>query len=237
MLDATHVPIDSSRGTRRLKSTLESISRSLMTLRTNRELTLTPNASSSAALLQGVEMADIQALMEENPSLRGYVQGYLAELMLKRNLIEKGIVAKIDKIPDRDALKGDLLLDYKGVPITIEVKSLATASVKEDILNETWEGTVLVKNTDRKLREVEGIGTINATNLIKGEFDILAICCFAVTGQWDFAFMESRYLPESDDFPGFVKTRFLVNPYNTPGLTHDCEKVLESIYRQKQSSR
>jgi hypothetical protein len=185
-------------------------------------------------------MSDIQGLMEENASLRGYIQGYLAELMLKRQLLqslEKEIVAKIDKIPDRDALKGDLLVEYKGVPITIEVKSLATASVREDVLNETWEGIVLVKNTDKRLIEVEGIGSISATNLAKGEFDILAICCFAVTGQWDFTFIENRFLPEPDELPGMIKTRFVVNPSHTPGLTHDPLKVLESIYRQKQSSR
>lgn len=182
-------------------------------------------------------MSDIQALMEENPSLRGYVQGYLAELMLKRQLLQEGIVAKIDKIPDRDSQKGDLLVEYKGQLITIEVKSLATASVKEDVLNDTWEGFVLVKNTDKKEIEVEGIGTICATNLVKGQFDILAVCCFAVTGQWDFVFIENRFLPEADELPGIIKTRFAINPSLTPGLTHDPSKVLESIYRQKQASR
>ena len=194
---------------------------------------LAPNSVSPASILSGVSMEDLQGLMEENSSLRGYIQGYLAELVLKRKLLQVDGVSSVSKIPDRDEMKGDLLVDYRGRPLTIEVKSIATNSVKPDVMNETWQGSVLVKNTDKRILNLEGIGEVSSTNLIKGEFDILAICCFAVRGSWDFLFLESRHLPEPAALPGFVQTKFSINPSMTAGLTHDPIKVMEAVYRWK----
>lgn len=174
--------------------------------------------------------------MEENSSLRGYLQGYLAEMMLRRKLLSVDGVTSVTKIPDRDEEKGDLRVVYKGVPLTIEVKSLATSSVRIDPLNETWQGTVLVKNTDRRVLEVDGLGEVSSTSIIKGEFDVLAICCFAVRGSWDFMFIESRFLPEADMKPGLVQTKFSINPSLTAGLTYDPVKILESVNRRKQQT-
>jgi hypothetical protein len=195
---------------------------------------LIPNPVSASTILSGIELADIQALMDENPSLRGYLQGYLAEMILRRKLLSVPGVEGIEKIPDRNEERGDLKIAYRNRPITMEVKSIATNSVRSDTMNETWQGTVLVKNTDRRLLEIDGLGEITSTNIIKGEFDILAICCFAVRGDWDFVFIESQYLPEPDTLPGLVKTKFSINPMLTAGLTHDPLKILEAVYKRKQ---
>jgi len=197
------------------------------------EFNHTPNTVSGTSILAGVSTSDIETLMDENPSLRGYMQGYLAEMMLRRKLIGLDGVEEVVKIPDRDVERGDLKILYRGCPITMEVKSVATSSIKEDTMNGTWQGTVLVKNTDRRVVKVNGLGEVTSTNLVKGEFDILAICCFAVRGCWDFAFIESRYLPEPDTLPGLVKTKFSINPMLTGGLTHDPLKVLEAVRRRK----
>lgn len=194
---------------------------------------LTPNAVTPSSILAGVSLSDIQMLMEENSSLRGYLQGYLAELMLRRKLMSVEGVTRVEKIPDRDEEKGDLRISYRDKIIRMEVKSIATNSVKTDVLNETWQGMVLVKNTDKRMLELDGLGQITSTNIIKGEFDILAICCFAVRGNWDFMFIESRFLPEPDFLPGLVQTKFSINPMLTPGLTYDPVKVLEAVHRRK----
>lgn len=195
---------------------------------------LSPNAVSASSILSGFSLSDLEALMDENPSLRGYVQGYLAEMMLRRKLLSLPNVESVVKIPDHNEEKGDFRIMYRNRAITMEVKSIATSSVKHDPMNETWQGTVLVKNTDKRLIEVDGLGEVTSTNIIKGEFDVLAICCFAVRGDWDFVFIESQYLPEPDTLPGLVKTRFSINPMLTPGLTHDPSKILETVRKRKE---
>ncbi|MNK27614.1 hypothetical protein D3C87_459760 [compost metagenome] len=193
------------------------------------------NAMADRTILSGFSLNDIEEMVSENPSLRGYLQGYLAEKVLRKKLEELPGVTSVTKIPDSASEKGDFKVIYKGTPITIEVKSLATNSVKEDILTQTWQGTVRIKNTDKREIEVDGIGTVSSSKLFKGQFDILAVCCFAVSGQWDFVFMENKYIPEDSEMPGLLKTSFVINPATTACLTEDLLKVLESTYSSKPS--
>lgn len=190
----------------------------------------------SASILSGFSMDDIQEMVDENPSLRGYLQGYLAERALRSQIMQIPEVTSIRKIPDQSFEKGDFEVVYKTVPITIEVKSIATNSVKEDLLTQAWQGTVGVKNTDRRDIEVNGLGTISTTKLIRGAFDILAICCFAVSGTWDFMFIENRFIPAAEEHHDLLKTQFTINPYITPGLTYDLKKLLEKTLEFKSTS-
>jgi hypothetical protein len=142
-------------------------------------------------------------------------------------------VTSVTKIPDRDAEKGDFKVVYKGVPMTIECKSVTTSSVREDVLTQNWQGSVLVKNTDKREVTVEGIGTFQTTKLTRGQFDILAVCCFAVSGEWDFVFLENRFIPSADESYDLLKTQFTINPSTTPGLTHNLTKLLEKTLEIK----
>lgn len=187
----------------------------------------------NVSILSGFTMEDIQEMIDENSSLRGYLQGYLAERALKAQIQQIPGVESVTKIPDRDQEKGDFKVIYKGVPMSIEAKSVMSDSVREDVLTQTWQGAVLVKNTDKREVEVEGIGTITTTKLERGQFDILAICCFAVSGQWDFLFLENRFIPAADESHNLLKTRFTVNPGTTPGVTDNLVKLLEKTLEIK----
>lgn len=191
------------------------------------------NAMQNVSILSGFTMEDIQEMIDENSSLRGYLQGYLAERALKAQIQQIPGVESVTKIPDRDHEKGDFKVIYKGIPMSIEAKSVMTDSVREDVLTQTWQGAVLVKNTDKREVEVEGIGTITTTKLERGQFDILAICCFAVSGQWDFLFLENRFIPAADESHNLLKTRFTVNPGTTPGVTDNLVKLLEKTLEIK----
>lgn len=191
------------------------------------------NAMQNVSILSGFTMDDLQELIEENSSLRGYLQGYLAERALRAQILRIPGVESVTKIPDRDQEKGDFKVLYRGVPMTIEVKSVMTDSIKEDILSQTWQGSVMVKNTDKREVSVEGLGTIATTKLERGQFDILAICCFAVSGEWDFLFIENRFIPAAEEGYNLLKTKFIVNPGTTPGVTDNLVNLLEKTLEIK----
>ncbi|HET8686727.1 MAG TPA: hypothetical protein VFM18_08690 [Methanosarcina sp.] len=183
--------------------------------------------------MSGFTIDDIQGLIDANPYLRGYVQGYLAEHVLASQLRSLPGVSLVEKIPDSNPEWGDLAVTYLGERMTIECKSLRTGSLREDVLHEAWESAVLCKNTDKRTVYIEGLGEIQSINLKKGDFDILAICTYPVTGEWRFLFLENRFLPEPDDKPGFIKSQFIINTATTPCLTGDAVHVLDNVLSRK----
>jgi hypothetical protein len=184
------------------------------------------------SILSGFSMDDLEYLVSTNSSLRGYLQGYLAELKLSIILASIEGVTEVTKIPDQHSRKGDFEVIYKHLPITIECKSVKTASVKQDGLHDSWEGNVGVRNSDSVELDVEGCQM--RTSLIqKGTFDILAVCCFAAVGDWEFLYIENKYLPESSVGPGFIDANFKINPRTTAGVIHNPALALERIYKQR----
>lgn len=188
----------------------------------------------TVSILSAFTQEEVEQVIQDNPSLRGYLQGYLAEVALKKLLLQIPGVTSVTKIPDQADQKGDFMVTYHGVDISIESKSIGTNSVKEDVLNDTWQGTVHIKNTDKRDIEIEGVGIIRTSSLCKGQFDILAVSCYAVSGNWDFVYMENEYLPvKSPDMPKLLKTSFVINPETTPLLTDSLVKVLDSVLEKK----
>lgn len=184
-------------------------------------------------LLTDFTLTDVQQLADENPNLRGYIQGYLAESRLAQQLSLIEGVSRVVKIPDTDDLRGDLLVTYRDVDLTIECKSLASGILRQDALNDSWEASVLCKSTDRRTTHVRGQASIQSVNLNKGEFDILSICTFPVTGRWEPLFILNRYLPERDGMPGLIKSRFIINTGTTPGLTDSAKRILDEAFSAK----
>lgn len=194
------------------------------------------NNNKNMSILSSFSKEEIDDVISENPNLRGYIQGYLAEVALKKYLMTLPHVTEVTKIPDSSLQKGDLKVTYKNVIITIEVKSLLTKSIKSDVMHDTWQGVVGIKNSDKREIEIKGLGTIQTTSLVRGEFDILAISCYAVSGKWDCVFMENEYLPPKDYAnPELLKVSFVVNPETTPCLDLDLKVILEKVYNKKQT--
>ena len=73
------------------------------------------------SILSEFSIDELEELIIENSSLRGYLQGYLAELALKKLIKSIPEVTKVVKIPDQNPEKGDFRIEYKGVSLTIEV--------------------------------------------------------------------------------------------------------------------
>ena len=179
----------------------------------------------SEKVLAGLEMSDLASMMEDNPNLRGYIQGYVAEYRLRQHLEVIPGVTNIKKIPDNIGIKGDYEFQWEGRRVSIELKSARSNAIKFNLLEGGTEACFDVKRAADEIME-DGIPT---RNVIRGEFDILAICSFAMDNTWDFTFIHHRYLEGADDLPNRLKKRMSINLDYAPCLHKDLTKVLTDL--------
>ena len=141
-----------------------------------------------------VTAADLTDLVDGNPSLRGMMLGYLAELKLERLWLDTPHVSSVLKPDDHDRRrKGDRAVRYKGKKFTFESKSLQTSTVTK--IDDRWIGKAQVDASDRRLVELPNGSTVTTTCLRRGEFDILAVNVFEFSKQWKFVFAKNQDLP------------------------------------------
>lgn len=134
--------------------------------------------------------------MFENPNLRGMVFGYVGELRLREMFVRNPHVTEIHKYADHDRQhKNDLTFLYKGVPVTVECKSLDTPKIRGSPGN--WTASFQCNASDS--REVRfDDGTTLTTNCLRvGEFDLLAVNLWYAERKWSFAFARNSDLPRS----------------------------------------
>lgn len=82
---------------------------------------------------------EISEAAEKNPSMKGFMKGYVAETKLNHILKSTNKIFAISKINDHDKKKGDLNFFYKNYIHNVESKSLKSGSVQVyDIYNQKW---------------------------------------------------------------------------------------------------
>jgi len=139
---------------------------------------------------------ELTEIVGANPSLRGIIEGYIAEYKLKRMLLSSGKIADIGKYDNHDREKrGDLFVMYKKAKIGIEVKSLQTATITEK--DGKYVGRFQCDASDRRTVVLPTGDKIETTCLVVGEFDVLAVSLFGFLKQWKFAFAKNQELPRS----------------------------------------
>lgn len=155
-----------------------------------------PALPESILRLWNVSERELSRLILENPSLRGIMLGYVAELKLQQLLERHPQITRTLKHDDHDRKrKSDRVIIYKGMEFSIESKSLQTNSIKRD--GDKWVGRAQVDGSDRRMVQFPDGGKLNTTLLLRGQFDILAVNCFAFENEWRFAFALNRDLPAS----------------------------------------
>ncbi|MDW8438483.1 MAG: helix-turn-helix transcriptional regulator, partial [Chloroherpetonaceae bacterium] len=99
-----------------------------------------------------ISFAEMEALIRDNPSLRGFLIGYFAESKLRETLAKDKRVTNLRKFDDHDrSRKHDLVVVYKGNEYSFEVKSLQTGSVKRSRREGIeWEGRFQCDASDRR---------------------------------------------------------------------------------------
>jgi hypothetical protein len=142
---------------------------------------------------------ELTIIIEENPSLRGFMLGYTGEYKLRALLLANSQVTHLEKPDDHDRRKGsknDIILEYRDHKFSFEVKSLQTNSIRKD--GDHYQGKVQVDASDKRPVRLPDGSTISTTCLLCGEFDILAVNLFQFTEEWNFAFALNRDLPRSN---------------------------------------
>jgi hypothetical protein len=81
-----------------------------------------------------ITIEELTAAIDDNPSLRGMLHGYVAEHHLRKMwFTNRDDVTLIVKQDDHDRKKkGDLIVTYKGRAFKVESKSLQTNSIRLD---------------------------------------------------------------------------------------------------------
>lgn len=145
----------------------------------------------------GISVEELGEAILKNSSLRGMVFGYVAELKLRQMLEDNPNIEFMVKDDDHDRQrKGDLRIRYRGFEFRLESKSVQTNSVKH-LPNGTWVGKTQVDGSDRRTVQFPDGSSLETTLLLRGEFDILAVNCFAFGGVWYWVFAKNSDLPRS----------------------------------------
>jgi len=147
--------------------------------------------------LWNITVKELSQAILENGSLRGMVFGYVTEIKLRNILERAGTIASLVKDDDHDRKKkGDLRISYKGHEFKIEAKSLQTARNKV-LDNGTFQGVSQVDASDKRTVTLPDGSKLQTTNLVVGEFDVLAVNCFTFENKWHFVFAKNQDLPKT----------------------------------------
>ena len=152
----------------------------------------------SESILQkwDITIEELTDIVDQNPSLRGMILGYLAEMKLEKMWLQRTDVSGISKHDDHDRRKkGDRVVMYKGKQFVFEAKSLQTNTIRR--ADGGWVGKAQVDASDRREVILPNETTVSTTCLLRGEFDILAVNVFAFENKWRFVFAKNSDLPSS----------------------------------------
>jgi hypothetical protein len=158
----------------------------------------------------GLTEQELTEIIEQNPSMRGLMFGYVAEYKLRRMHFSDPVFEGVHKADDHDrSRKGDLTVTYRGREFKIECKSLQTNSISK---TETgYEGKYQCDASDRRTVKLSRGRSIETTCLRVGEFDIIAVNIFAFEERWRFAFALNSDLPRSSyqKYPPAIRRQLL----------------------------
>jgi hypothetical protein len=181
----------------------------------------------------------IFGVIRENPSLRGFVYGYVSELEFERHYLKsRKNIERFSKDDDHRKTKSDRTVIYKGKPVTIQVKSIQTNSIRFE--DRRFLAKVQNDASDRRRVVLPDGSTLETTCYLVGEYDILAVSLHPFTGKWRFGFKENARLQRtcSKKYSPQQKAHLLATletieyPLD-PTWTDDFDEILETVRRRK----
>ena len=177
---------------------------------------------------------DLSALVDDNPSLRSFVMGYAAELKLRQEHFQSSKITGATKADDHDRMnKGDLTFVYKNKRVVIEVKSLQTNSCRWDSGLQQIQVEYQCDASDRR-QIVFADGTVHeTTNLLAGEFDMIAVNLFPLLGRWEFLFASQDQLSRIERgiyrAPGYEHNGKTIGPVHQAELLKTTQRIIFSM--------
>ena len=149
-----------------------------------------------------VTLEEMDQIVSASPSLRGFLFGHISEYKLRKMWFSGEQVRDLHKSDNHDrSRKGDLTFTYKGVEVTVEVKSLQTHSIRE--ASGVYTAKFQCDASDRRQVVLPSGERIETTCLVVGQFDLLAVNVFEFQQEWCFALAKNKDLPRSR-FPKYT---------------------------------
>lgn len=183
---------------------------------------------------------DLTVIVDENPSLRGPLIGYIGEYKARETFKNDPRVSGLKKFDDHDRTKkSDFVFQYRGTEISVEVKSLQTNSIKRPE-GGRFEGRFQCDASDRRSVKLPNGKKVETTCLLIGEWDLIAVNLFAFTNEWRFVYARNCDLPCSTygKYSLYVRRHLLAStvrvtwPAEPPFVT-DPFPLLDQIVREK----
>ncbi len=171
---------------------------------------MSPERRVSVLKRWGLTEQELTEIIQENPSMRGLMLGYIAEYKLRKMYFSDPVFEKVHKADDHDrSRKADLTVTHNGREFKIECKSLQTNSIKKT--EEGYEGKYQCDASDRRTVKLRGGKKIETTCLLVGEFDIIAVNLFSFEEKWRFAFALNEDLRRSNfqKYPPSIRQQLL----------------------------
>ena len=187
-----------------------------------------------------ISEAELSELVQQNPSLRGIMLGYVAEKKFHDSFLRHPDITEARKDDDHDRRrKGDRRIIYQGQAFIVEVKSLQTNLVKH-LDGDTWIGKTQVDASDNREISFPDGSKLKTTCLRRSEFDLLAVNCFAFGEQWRFAFALNAELPANTykKYTAYQRQHILPTLITVtwppqPPFTDNPFPLLDKLIRQK----
>ncbi len=148
---------------------------------------------------------ELTEIVDANPSMRGNMFGYVAEMKLRKMWFSGERVTHAVKYDDHDRKKkGDLVITYRGHSFIVESKSLQTNSIRQ--VGDKFIGKAQCDASDRRIIQLPDGSSVNTTCLLIGEFDLPSVNLFAFENDWRFLFTKTSELPRSN-YRGYTETQ------------------------------
>ena len=145
----------------------------------------------------GITPEEFCRVTDENPSIRGVIVGYVAEMKLRNIFAADKRVTGLSKDDDHDRTKkGDLNVGYRGRSFRFECKSLQTNLVKR-LGENIWSGIYQCDASDCREITLPNGHKVTTTCLMVGEFDVVAVNLFQFGEKWQFAYALNNDLPRT----------------------------------------
>lgn len=161
----------------------------------------------------GLDVDEFNDIINANENAYSGICGYVAEVRAREQFFDTNeYISNLSSPRDHDrSEKGDIVFDYKGEEIRIEVKSLNTQdgdiTIEQDIDGDNvYKGTAQVMASDNREITLRN-GKTRTTSLLEvGEFDVLAVNMFEYFEGWQFMFIKNEDLPRSSSSERLLKS-------------------------------
>lgn len=132
-----------------------------------------------------ISNAELNEMINAQPSLRAVLLGHSARLKLKR--LMSSYATKVDEQDDHNrARRGSITVHYRGCEIAVRCCSVQSGSIHHD-----RPASFQCDASDKRPIELPNGNVVSTTCVLTNSFDIAAVSLFALTKKWDFAFIPS----------------------------------------------